>query len=613
MTPKDIAEFDRFLSTVGKADLFDYFGVPPEASSDDVAAAIQKRRGWAQGQQANPKYKAEALWVIKNVSRVRRALLENRSDYRAHIQGKTQEQQREVLRMVIFGALVGGVLTRASESAVAREGAKLGLPDDVIDETIEAMLREHGARREADAGADAPFVDYYAILRLSVDADQADIDRAYRDRYREALQLTDKARAEVLQGHLDQALKVLKDPGLRVRHDAKRADLVGEEDSLSPPTLGTHGGAPERELEASDTHHRIQFRDGDAPEPELPTPSVPAPPDGISSTLGFTDHKRSSMELKAILQVDGPEVVPLSVRSRPLTHTVVVRKDGDGRLPGRVMVDRDWVEVQPTRLDPTASEQNILVTVYPERMTRRRAVALVTFTTDDSQRQAVTLEVQRASTTPLLVGGAAAALLLLGVGGALFFQSPPEQTVQSAQLQITVDPPAGQITVDNKPVGEGSVTITDGLEPGATAFVRVALDGYRPWSESVTLPGPGESLRLSPSLELSERVNFVPGTDDVEGTLDDAAASATLATVDDALVACARDHGAPTGAASTLAVSVYVDNRGVVVGAEVEPDGFDSNPELTGCARRQLRALKMPFVQGDYARVNRRVRVPPTP
>lgn len=57
MDRRELEEIDRFLATVGQASLFTYYGVQEGSLASDVEAFIKKRRGWAQGQQSNPKYK----------------------------------------------------------------------------------------------------------------------------------------------------------------------------------------------------------------------------------------------------------------------------------------------------------------------------------------------------------------------------------------------------------------------------------------------------------------------------------------------------------------------------------------------------------------------------
>jgi hypothetical protein len=80
MDRRDFDQIEKFLGTVGKPSLFEYYAVDPEADVPAVEEALKKKRGWAQGQQGNPKFRAEALWVIKNMALVRRALVDERHD-----------------------------------------------------------------------------------------------------------------------------------------------------------------------------------------------------------------------------------------------------------------------------------------------------------------------------------------------------------------------------------------------------------------------------------------------------------------------------------------------------------------------------------------------------
>ena len=78
MDRRDLEQIDRFLSIVGKASLFEYFGIDPEADAATVEEALKKRRAWAQGQQANPKFRSESLWIIKNMALSKRALIDEK-------------------------------------------------------------------------------------------------------------------------------------------------------------------------------------------------------------------------------------------------------------------------------------------------------------------------------------------------------------------------------------------------------------------------------------------------------------------------------------------------------------------------------------------------------
>lgn len=88
MDPAVSAEIEAFLGSVGQPDLFRYYGVGAEATEAELEDAIKKRRTWAQGQQANPKFKAEALFLIRRHSMIRAVLVEDLASYRAWLRRK---------------------------------------------------------------------------------------------------------------------------------------------------------------------------------------------------------------------------------------------------------------------------------------------------------------------------------------------------------------------------------------------------------------------------------------------------------------------------------------------------------------------------------------------
>ena len=109
MDRRDFDQIEKFLGTVGKPSLFEYYAVDPEADAAAVEEALKKKRGWAQGQQGNPKFRAEAMWVIKNMALVRKALVEERADYLKEVRSKDASRNIEILTLFIKGALAARV------------------------------------------------------------------------------------------------------------------------------------------------------------------------------------------------------------------------------------------------------------------------------------------------------------------------------------------------------------------------------------------------------------------------------------------------------------------------------------------------------------------------
>jgi hypothetical protein len=153
MDPKELKEIDKFLTLTGAVDLFAYMGLPATADADMADLAIQDRREWAQTQQANPKYRNEALWVIRNSAIIRKALVQDVAAYRAHTSKRSLEPRLRQLEDFIQGVLSGGGLTPKATEAIRKKGQALGVPPDNLTQRLEALLEARG-RELADLEED---------------------------------------------------------------------------------------------------------------------------------------------------------------------------------------------------------------------------------------------------------------------------------------------------------------------------------------------------------------------------------------------------------------------------------------------------------------------------
>jgi hypothetical protein len=144
MDPKELKEIDKFLTLTGAVDLFAYMGLPPTADADMADLAIQDRREWAQTQQANPKYRNEALWVIRNSAIVRKALVQDVAAYRAHTSKRSLEPRLRQLEDFIQGVLSGGGLTPKATEAIRKKGQALGVPPETLTQRLDALLEARG-------------------------------------------------------------------------------------------------------------------------------------------------------------------------------------------------------------------------------------------------------------------------------------------------------------------------------------------------------------------------------------------------------------------------------------------------------------------------------------
>ncbi|MCB9758530.1 MAG: hypothetical protein H6739_01690 [Alphaproteobacteria bacterium] len=145
-TPSDkaYAEIASFLKDVGQSSLFDYYGLPRDADDGAIADAILARRKWAQSQQANPKFKNEARWLIRNHGLVQRVLLERRKAYLRQVEKRKLSRNLEILSLFVRGTMATGRLSPEAARAVREEAKKLSIPESYADKLIEKLAGELG-------------------------------------------------------------------------------------------------------------------------------------------------------------------------------------------------------------------------------------------------------------------------------------------------------------------------------------------------------------------------------------------------------------------------------------------------------------------------------------
>ena len=469
MESRDFETIDQFLKLVEKSDLFEYYALATDAGEDLIEESIKKRRSWAQGQQSNPKYRGEALWVIKNMTLIRRALVATGGG------------------VIVPGGIAAfyALRRRAARGAAQR----LGISRERASERIASMADGAGGPRGPDLGpAPESFVDYYQTLRVPADATTAEIEEAHRARYREARDLADKGRASEAYALLDEAWRTLRDPERRGAYDSRRGDYMSElerratgEDAefkgfLPPPKRkplrqadAPRAPEPPRHVEAAPEPEPVEvvltqasrvvneappprptrpvttspprsqpappppqlprpagvtspglstYSTGHAAPPQVhpssarPAPTPPAPPAVTDPALAGGYGAARQRQRAPQLEIDGKEVHKVRTSNNPVAVQFVVRNAGQGQMSGRVLSDREWVVVSPARLDPSKREQVIEAVVHPAQMPRRQAISLVTVVADHGERRSVTIDVER-QVLPVAAYVAIAAISLL--------------------------------------------------------------------------------------------------------------------------------------------------------------------------------------------------------
>jgi hypothetical protein len=249
--------------------------------------------------------------------------------------------------------------------------------------------------------------------------------------------------------------------------------------------------------------------------------------------------------------------------------------------------------------------------VEPDLMPSNSGRAIITIDTDHGETRTVTIDALKHVVSPVMMF--TAALSLVGIiamfaglylSGAIGSQTTvPTRTV----LAISVDPPAGEVYVDDDLVGnQGTLSMVDSFPVGIPFQVRVELDGFEPFVHEAIV-NYGEQLRVEADLVLQDDVDFIPGTEMEEGTVDKDALDMAFADRAAPISNCfTRNLRTDTPFTAELKVQCVVTDRGYIHGVVFTQANFRS-PSVELCLRRQLRALHLPLVAGDYGRFERKL------
>jgi hypothetical protein len=643
MESRDLEQIDQFLGMVNKSSLLEYYELAVDASGDDAEQAIKRRRGWAQGQQANPKFREEALWLIRNQALLRKVLVDERDEYVAEVNSRKVSREIERVALLAKGTMVTGVLTLDAERFIHQQAAELGVPEDRVNELIEKLLVETGARRDvapptAPAPSSAPFEDYYKLLNVPHTATREEIEAAHRAQYRQARSLKSLEDASARFAKLDEAWRHLSDPARRKAYDAlhqQHASGSGAAEvadfflppppgALPSPTAKTEPGPPQRPPTptpppaAGPLNNRPTFGGGSsgviqspmvtpppvAPPrpPDLGGNRAPPPPQGVVSVPSSIPASRKRQPRLTVVSAD---VITLEVGRKPVTHSFVVKNAGQGRMPGRVTSDRDWLVVTRTRLDPDAAQQDVQVTIDPSKMPRGKATGVVTVVTDLGDRRSINMEVTRkALSTPVLIGVAVFVLVMLAViafvvGAMQGGDEPAPATGARSSLNIEVDPDAEKILVNGELVAEiGRARVLKGFTPGEPIKVSASHAGFKTVEQTVVVPA-GADHTVSLRLELAELLTALPDKSARLQALDAGATAQAISTRIAQLQDCLRQNlTSRPGLTASVTLDVYTTPPGALHAVAFTKNNFDDEAAPLDCLRRQLRVVRFPAVEG---------------
>jgi hypothetical protein len=558
----------EFCKLVGTPDLLAYLGVEAGYGASESRQKLKSRRKYMQGMQSNPKYKNEALYLIKHFSALD-AVLANPAAYIKDAAKRAESVHLPVLEMTIRGVLAGGSLSPDQEEYLRRNALELGVTEQTFEEVINRLAADANVKRpggppslvpDAHTPHPADVRTYFLLLQVEERASTEDIQQAYNDRVAEAKLMRPGPEREALISRLSLAWNTLKDPTTREIYEISQRRT----------------GPPARQRET---------------RPDL---AATAPPVRRTVRPAVTGEP-----LPSRLEILGDPVRQVWVGGSPVTLRIDIRNGGDLPMSGHVTRDEPWLVIETAEIDPTLKEQTIIVHVSPDMLHGDQDTGRITLQTQSGERASIVFEVQRVSSVrrfaqfgAVLVGCVAMAVILgwLIMG---FLHEP-------GSLVISVDPYAESIQVDGVAVGSGERVFLDSL-PNGPVTLQVSQSGFRTYTRSLN-DIDRDLGRVDVVLELSNTLDFKPDRKMKRGAFSQEEATAVVGTRAAGFDRCIRDSAVP-GQILTGTIRVHIGDKGHAIGMQVDGKNTDL-PEVRKCLERQAAVLSFrPLTEGDYATV----------
>ncbi len=146
MDPRHLELAAEFGQLTGTTDLIAYLGLPPNTTTIEAKASLRARRKKMQGMQANPKYRREAVFLIKYSSAFE-SLLEDIDGYKQASVASAEAGQIPILEMAIQGAIAGGNLSDEQKSHLRDMARKLSISDSTFDATLDRLCENQTTTR----------------------------------------------------------------------------------------------------------------------------------------------------------------------------------------------------------------------------------------------------------------------------------------------------------------------------------------------------------------------------------------------------------------------------------------------------------------------------------
>lgn len=144
MAPDDLELTAEFCALVGAPNLLVYLNLPEGVSSQEARDALKARRKFMQGMQSNPKYKKEALFLIRHFANLNE-VLEEPNVYLADTRQRSESIHLPVIEMTIRGVLgTGTPPTREQIDYLRRNATELGVSERTFRRRLYQISAELG-------------------------------------------------------------------------------------------------------------------------------------------------------------------------------------------------------------------------------------------------------------------------------------------------------------------------------------------------------------------------------------------------------------------------------------------------------------------------------------
>ncbi len=598
MEPRHIEKAAEFCKLVGSPNLVEYLGLDAaSADSAEVRAKLKDRRKYMQGMQSNPKYKAEAVFLIKNFRSLDK-LLTDLDGYLAAVRREVESENLPIVEMTIRTVLKGGQMGADQKDYLLKQAADLGVADDTFNEILRKLAADAGVplpgevpldkegehmrpnEGDSDHGSrvDPTNIedDYYVLLGIHSNATRDDVYNAYRRRHEEARAMPDKGAATRLLIRLDRAWKVLGDPEKRRIYDLGRKRT----------------GPPARDREMA-RHNQSET-------------APPARERGDIATTDLTTQTSDDVaEVPTTLTKGNPQLEVVGSTNRtieltnlePIEESILIRNVGDGQMSGRVVTDVPWLVPSPRAIDAKRREQVIVIRIEPGGIPTAEGAGTVSIQTDHGERSTVQFNVVKPfSFTPViaLVGGVAAIGVVIILAALAFFFAPGGQV----SVEIQVDPTAERVVLNGAEVGSGSMVTVSEIAAGE-ATLEIEQTNFKPYTSKLDLTDGNNVVNVR--LEPARAFDYAPAEDARQASLDPDFVQRSMTPRKAAMDGCVAEADIGGQPGDEGVVRIYVGPDGVPMGVQIE--GAESgNAALADCFTRQAAAaLFHPFKDGDYA------------